>query len=142
MESFSKLIRGICAIPLIGGFLTLLLGILPILLVSPFWNSESKDLAVAGGAILVAAWCYFLGKMKIVNIVTPVIPVPLWSVAILSSIVVLYQHFTAPLILQLSDRRSLPGNLLAKEFSDVKKKQTNIDVALLYANIHRYDYEQ
>jgi len=97
MEALGKTIRGICSIPLVGGFVALLIGLLPILLLLPFHNDSNKYLLAAVGGLLIAGWCFFLTKRKIINIVTPVLPIPFWCLGLLMSVGGVYQHIAGPL---------------------------------------------
>ena len=97
MEAFGKVIRGLCSIPLVGGVIALLIGILPFFLILPFPDGPYKYLLNALGGILVAGWCYFLSKKKIINIVTPLLPVPFWVLGILMAIAGVYQHIFGPI---------------------------------------------
>ncbi len=80
MNNLSKIIRAICGLPVVGGLITLLLGVAPALL--PAAILGSGPIAGFFGGALLAAWCYFLAKKQIINIVFPVIPIPLWTVGI------------------------------------------------------------
>lgn len=92
MEALGKAVRGCCSIPLVGGFVALVIAILPLIVAIPFVDGPYKFLATAVAGLLVAGWCYFLGKKNIINIVAPVIPVPFWVLGLLISAVALYQH--------------------------------------------------
>jgi len=97
METIGKFVRGACSIPFIGGFIALIIGILPFFLLIPFWNDSNKFLLGALGGILVAVWCFFLSKKQIINIVAPVIPVPFWGFGLAIAAVGVYQHVFGPL---------------------------------------------
>ena len=97
MEALGKAVRGCCSIPLIGGFITLIIAILPLVIVIPFINGLYQYLVTAVAGLLIAGWCFFLGKKKIINIVAPVIPVPMWVLGLVISGLALYQHIFGPL---------------------------------------------
>ncbi len=97
MEALGKVIRGCCSIPVIGGFVTLLIAFLPLIIAIPFIDGPYKYLAVAVAGLLIAAWCFFLGKKKIINIVAPVIPIPMWILGLVITVLALYQHVFGPL---------------------------------------------
>ena len=97
MEMIGKVVRGICSIPIIGGYLALIVGILPLIIVIPFIDGPYKYLVTAVAGLLIAAWCFFLSKKKIINIVTPLLPIPFWVFGILISIFAVYQHIFGPI---------------------------------------------
>jgi len=92
MEAIGKAVRGCCSIPVIGGFVALIIAMLPLVVAIPFIDGPYKFLAVAVAGLLIAAWCYFLGKQRIINIVAPVIPVPFWILGLAISGLAVYQH--------------------------------------------------
>jgi len=97
MEAIGKTVRGICSIPFIGGFVALIIALLPIVIAFPFVDSPYKYLVTAVAGLLIAGWCYFLAKKNIINIVAPVIPVPFWLMGLVISAVAIYQHIFGPL---------------------------------------------
>jgi len=88
METLGKIIRGIASIPVVGGALVFVLGFLPVIAVIPL--NLSNGLSMIIGGLLMAAWCYFLNAKKLINIVTPLIPIPLWILGIVMSIAGVY----------------------------------------------------
>jgi len=97
MEMIGKVVRGICSIPVIGGYLALIVGLLPLIIAIPFVDGPYKYLATAVAGLLIAAWCFFLSKKKIINIVTPLVPIPFWIFGILITIFAVYQHIFGPI---------------------------------------------
>lgn len=92
MEKLSKIIRGIASIPGVGGLFVLILGFSPLLLVIPL--NLSNGISMIIGGLLMAAWCYFLSAKKIINIVTPLIPIPLWILGVVMAIAGVYGIIT------------------------------------------------
>lgn len=84
MEILSKIIRGIASIPLVGGFFVLIVGFLPVIALIPL--NLSTGLTMIIGGVLTAVWCYLLNAKKIINIVTPVFPIPNWVLGVLMAI--------------------------------------------------------
>ena len=70
---------------------------LPIIVAFPFVDGPYKYLAIAFAGLLVAGWCYILGKKNVINLVAPVIPVPFWVLGLVISGLGLYQHVMGPL---------------------------------------------
>jgi len=97
MEALGKTVRGICSIPVVGGFAALIIGLLPIVIAFPFAQSPYKYLITAVAGLLIAGWCFLLAKKNIINIVTPVIPLPFWVIGLLISALAVYQHVFGPL---------------------------------------------
>lgn len=89
MEMLSKIIRGIASIPVVGGIFVFLIGFLPLILLLPL--NLSNGLMLIIGGLLIAAWCYFLQVKKIINIVLPIIPIPLWTLGIVMVLSGVYQ---------------------------------------------------
>ncbi len=92
MDTLVKIVRTLASLPIIGGALVFVLGFFPLLAVIPF--NLSTGLSIIIGGLLVAAWCYFLSAKKIINIVTPFIPIPLWVVGLLMAMVGVYGVIT------------------------------------------------
>jgi len=101
METLGKWLRGVSSIPVIGGFIALLVGILPVILLLPVYfkvdGTPNTYLVNVIAGLLIAAWCFWLSKKNIMNIVTPVLPIPFWILGILIAIAGLYQYFVGPL---------------------------------------------
>lgn len=97
MEAIGKVIRGLCSIPVVGGIIALVIGLLPIVIAIPFADSPYKYLVTAVAGLLIAAWCFFLSKNKIINIVTPVLPIPFWVIGIAITAAGVYQHIAGPI---------------------------------------------
>ncbi|MFK7816287.1 MAG: hypothetical protein AB8B92_08120 [Gammaproteobacteria bacterium] len=89
MEILTKIIRGIASVPVVGGVFVFVIGFLPLLLLFPL--NLSNGLMLIIGGLFVAAWCYFLQVKKIINIVLPVIPIPLWTLGIVMVLSGVYQ---------------------------------------------------
>jgi len=79
-------------LPVVGGVITLVIGILPLALITPF--SPSSSIGLIAGGLLVAIWCFFLAKLNIIRIALPVIPIPLWAAALAMSTVGVYEIAT------------------------------------------------
>jgi hypothetical protein len=92
MEMISKIVRTLASIPVIGGALVFVLGFLPVILV--LFLDLSNGLSMIIGGLLMAAWCYFLNAKKIINIVTPLIPIPLWIIGIVMALAGVYGIIT------------------------------------------------
>lgn len=92
MEILSKIIRGIASIPLVGGFFVLIVGFLPVIALIPL--NLSTGLTMIIGGVLTVVWCYLLKAKKIINIVTPVFPIPNWVLGVLMVIGGIYGVFT------------------------------------------------
>lgn len=92
MEILSKIIRGIASIPLFGGYFVLLVGFFPIVGLIPLGLSTGMLLVIGG--LMVAAWCYFLKAKNIINIVTPIIPIPNWVLGVVMAIAGVYGMVT------------------------------------------------
>lgn len=88
METIPKIVRALASLPLVGGVLVFVLGFLPLLLIIPL--NLSNGLTMVIGGLLMAAWCYFLNVKKIINIVTPLIPIPLWILGIVMALAGVY----------------------------------------------------
>jgi len=101
MELLGKTLRGLSSIPVIGGFVALLIGILPVILLLPVYfkvdGTPNEFLVHVVAGVLIAAWCFWLSKKKIMNIVTPFLPLPFWILGILIALGGLYQYFFGPL---------------------------------------------
>lgn len=82
MDTVSKLIRSACSLPLIGGVLALVIGFLPALIALPVLSSNTHIANMTIG-VLVACWCYLLTRKNVINIVFPIVPIPLWIGGIL-----------------------------------------------------------
>lgn len=96
METFSKIIRKLCDLPLIGGFVALIIGFAPALALLPLF-SANRYIANFTIGLLIAAWCYFLSRKNIVNLALPVVPIPLWVGGILMSVFGAYGYVTDPM---------------------------------------------
>ena len=92
METLGKIVRGLASIPIIGGALVFVLGFFPLLAIVPL--NLSNGLSLILGGLLMAAWCYFLNVKKIINIVTPLIPIPLWILGIVMALAGVYGMVT------------------------------------------------
>ena len=88
MEIISKIVRTLASLPLVGGALVFVLGFLPLLLIIPLNLSNGVSMIIGG--LLMAAWCYFLKAKNIINIVTPLIPIPLWILGFVMAIAGVY----------------------------------------------------
>jgi|GEM_PF-3888502 len=88
MEMLGKIVRGLASIPIIGGALVFVLGFLPLLLVIPL--NLSNGISMIIGGLLMATWCYFLSAKKIINIVTPLLPLPLWIFGVIMALAGVY----------------------------------------------------
>jgi len=97
MEAIGKAVRGCCSIPVIGGFVALIIAMLPLIVALPFVDGPYKYLAIMVAGLLIAAWCYLLAKKNIINITAPVIPIPFWVLGLVISALALYQHVFGPL---------------------------------------------
>lgn len=84
MEIIGKIVRGLASIPLIGGALVFILGFLPLLAVIPLNLPNGLSLIIGG--LLMAAWCYFLSAKKIINNLTPLLPLPLWIFGVIMAL--------------------------------------------------------
>ena len=75
------IIRKICGVPIVGGWVALLIGLIlpliPFILVSEVTGMSQEVLLMFGG-LAIAGWNYFLKKSDTINITLPVIPVPVW----------------------------------------------------------------
>lgn len=84
-----QVIKSLCSIPVIGGFITLLIALLPGLLVFPIPLEQPVKVIIFG--LLVSAWCFFLAKKYRINITLPVLPIPFWGLGLLISASGAYQ---------------------------------------------------
>ncbi len=89
MEILNKIILGIASIPVVCGLFVFIIGFLPLILLLPF--NLSNGLMLILGGLLMAAWFYFLRAKKIINIVLPIIPIPLWTLGIVLVLSGVYQ---------------------------------------------------
>ncbi len=87
-----KIVRVLASLPIIGGALVFVIGFFPLLAIIPL--NLSTGLSILIGGLLTAAWCYFLSAKKVINIVTPFIPIPLWIIGILVSGIGVYGIIT------------------------------------------------
>lgn len=92
MEALAKIIRGIASIPVVGGYFVLLVGFLPIVGLIPLGLSTGMLLLLGG--VLIALWCFFLSAKNIINIVTPIIPIPNWVLGVVMAIAGVYGMVT------------------------------------------------
>jgi len=81
MQAVSKVIQSLCGIPIVGGFITLALAVLPGL--PALFLIQNDALAAIVFGLIVAAWTFLLQHLKIIRIMAPLIPVPFWVVGLL-----------------------------------------------------------
>ena len=67
-------------------------GFLPLLLIIPL--NLPNGISMIIGGLLMAAWCYFLKAKNVINIVTPLIPIPLWILGVVMAIAGVYGMVT------------------------------------------------
>ena len=81
-----NLIQKACGMPVIGGVVTLLIGIIlpiiPFILLSKSIGI-SNEISMVFAGLAVAGWNYYLKKSNTINVVTPVIPIPVWILGII-----------------------------------------------------------
>ncbi|MGH1485263.1 MAG: hypothetical protein ACRBCI_03515 [Cellvibrionaceae bacterium] len=81
MEIVKKIVNGICSVPVVGGYLALLVAFAPALPI--FLIGIDKSVAAVIGGLLIAIWCFALAKFNIIRIVTPFLPIPMWAFGLL-----------------------------------------------------------
>ncbi len=89
MNALKNTLNGLCSIPLIGGFIALLIAILPALVV--FALGLSKEIEIIAFGLVIAVWCFFLDKTQIIKLAMPVLPLPFWVLGLLISASGVYQ---------------------------------------------------